>query len=235
MGKFIDETGNIYGQLIVLERANEISPGYWKCKCSCGKIDFIAGSQLRNGKITACADCRKKNKPFRQSHDLEGKRFGLLTVLEHVETRNHKSIWRCQCDCGCITNVFRDNLIRGHTKSCGCINSQGNYKIEQFLIKHNIPFQSEYKFDDCRNDLPLRFDFCIFNNDHSIKFLLEYDGKQHYTYSNNGWDTKENFEKIQLRDKIKNDYCLKNHYELIRIKYSQNLEKRLEEIFYEYL
>lgn len=235
MGKLIDETGNVYGQLTVLERANDISKGYWKCQCNCGQVDFIPGSQLRNGKMTACADCRKKNKPPKKMHDLEGQKFNLLTVLEHVDTRNHDSIWKCQCECGNITYVFRDNLKRGHTKSCGCINSQGNYKIKQFLIEHNIPFESEYKFPDCRNELPLRFDFCIFNSDSSIKFLLEYDGKQHYTYSNNGWDTKENFDKIQLRDKIKNEYCVTHNYPLIRIKYSQNLQKRLEEIFNEYL
>lgn len=67
--------------------------------------------------------------------------------------------------------------MRGHTKSCGCINSQGNHTIKQFLSLHNIPFQAEYTFNNCRNQLPLRFDFCIFNTDGTIKFLLEYDGK----------------------------------------------------------
>lgn len=234
MGKFIDETGNIYGSLTVIERCFE-PKGYWKCRCTCGQIDYIPGTKLRNGQIVACADCRKKNKPFRQSHDLEGQRFGSLVVLEHIETRNGKSIWTCQCDCGNITKVFRDNLMRGHTKSCGCINSQGNHTIKQFLSLHNIPFQAEYTFNNCRNQLPLRFDFCIFNTDGSIKFLLEYDGKQHYTYSNTGWDTKENYEKVKFRDNIKNEYCEENNYTLIRIKYSQNLQKRLEEIFYEYL
>lgn len=35
MGKFIDETGNIYGSLTVIERCFE-PKGYWKCRCTCG-------------------------------------------------------------------------------------------------------------------------------------------------------------------------------------------------------
>lgn len=48
--------------------------------------------------------------------ELEGKRFGKLTVKEYLGNRKY----RCQCDCGNECIVFSSNLTRNHTTSCGC-------------------------------------------------------------------------------------------------------------------
>lgn len=53
--------------------------------------------------------------------DLTGCIFGKLTVIELAERRNYSSYWRCKCECGNETIVEHDNLISGHTKSCGCL------------------------------------------------------------------------------------------------------------------
>ena len=56
--------------------------------------------------------------------NLVGQRFNHLLVLEEVpkeKRRNQKKVeWKCQCDCGNITNVITNYLTSGHTKSCGC-------------------------------------------------------------------------------------------------------------------
>ena len=45
-----------------------------------------------------------------------------------------ETIYQCQCDCGKITNVFRTNLIKYKTLSCGCSKiSKGEFLIEQLL------------------------------------------------------------------------------------------------------
>ena len=49
-----------------------------------------------------------------------GKSFGFLTVIEFSHSRNKKSYWKCICQCGNECIVCRNNLITGHTKSCGC-------------------------------------------------------------------------------------------------------------------
>lgn len=53
--------------------------------------------------------------------DLTGERFGRLTVIERVGTKNRKSVWECKCECGNIKEVVSNNLISGNTKSCGCL------------------------------------------------------------------------------------------------------------------
>ena len=58
------------------------------------------------------------------------------------------------------------------------------------------------------------FDYAIFNDDNSLKMLIEYDGTQHQY----GWGQKEeSLQKIQAKDKFKEYYCLNNGIKLIRI------------------
>ena len=57
--------------------------------------------------------------------DLTGQRFGRLTVLRRADApQNGKPAgdrWLCRCDCGGEAAVLGANLVRGHTKSCGCL------------------------------------------------------------------------------------------------------------------
>ena len=67
MGKLIDETGNVYGHLTVLKRAdNIITPNgrshvAWLCKCDCGNEIITTGKNLRNGMVRSCG-CLKSFK-----------------------------------------------------------------------------------------------------------------------------------------------------------------------------
>jgi hypothetical protein len=52
--------------------------------------------------------------------DITGQRFGRLTVIRLSYTRKN-AYWLCRCDCGQITTVVRYHLVKGTTRSCGCI------------------------------------------------------------------------------------------------------------------
>lgn len=56
--------------------------------------------------------------------DLTGQRFGRLTVLYRVGTRNGNSYWHCRCDCGNEKDVSYGNLKYKHVFSCGCLNKE---------------------------------------------------------------------------------------------------------------
>lgn len=58
--------------------------------------------------------------------DLTSKKVGKLTVLRlsNKEPKTGKIKWVCQCECGNIVEVFSSNLIREHTKSCGCLSRE---------------------------------------------------------------------------------------------------------------
>jgi hypothetical protein len=57
--KYIDEEGNRYGKLTVVERA-ENSPrrkAQWTCLCDCGNNITVLGYDLRKGNVTSCGCC----------------------------------------------------------------------------------------------------------------------------------------------------------------------------------
>lgn len=57
--------------------------------------------------------------------NLIGKRFGKLVVTSEAPNANGmagQTQWVCQCDCGNTAIVRTNQLNKGGTKSCGCIN-----------------------------------------------------------------------------------------------------------------
>lgn len=55
MNKTIDETGNRYGKLVVLERSDNKGTGAcWLCKCDCGAEKIVLGTNLRAKLIRGC-------------------------------------------------------------------------------------------------------------------------------------------------------------------------------------
>jgi len=53
-----------------------------------------------------------------------GQRFERLVVLGRTFTTEHKKCRRyvvCQCECSMVLVVQEQNLVRGHTRSCGCL------------------------------------------------------------------------------------------------------------------
>jgi len=105
----------------------------WHCRCVCGNESDILGSCLRNGSSKSCGCLRSevssklaKTALMNLKHtrkDISGRRFGNLTVIEDTERSNKhgKAIWRCKCDCGNEVEVTAYLLLKGETKSCGCL------------------------------------------------------------------------------------------------------------------
>lgn len=52
--------------------------------------------------------------------NLEGQKFGRLTVVKRVERKSPKAYWLCKCDCGNEHIVCGASLTRGKVLSCGC-------------------------------------------------------------------------------------------------------------------
>lgn len=125
MKEYQNLLGKRYGDLTVIEStgkkkyAGVIQP-FWRCKCECGNTIDIAHSYLISGSKKHCGCKRKGN--------IEGKRFGRLKAIEPVGKNSHKEIlWKCVCDCGNEPIVSYQNLTRGKTRSCGCLQAERRY------------------------------------------------------------------------------------------------------------
>lgn len=103
-----------------------------------------------------------------------------------------------------------------------CSFSKGEELIADFLIEKNIKFKSQAKFDGCRshiNNAYLSFDFAVFeNNGDDLRFLIEFDGRQHYEPVE-FWGGEKRFSVQKEYDSIKNRFCLENEITLVRIPY----------------
>ena len=56
-------------------------------------------------------------------------------------------------------------------------------RIAELLTENNIAFTKEYTFPDLINpktNRRLRFDFAVYDENNSLKYLIEFDGRQHY-------------------------------------------------------
>ena len=99
--------------------------------------------------------------------------------------------------------------------------SRGEIKIEDILRASGLPFTEEYYFPDLvsLSGRPLRFDFCVFDDDGDIDFLIEYQGIQHYQPKPKfgGW---QGLRKQQYYDMKKREYCEKHGIKLIAIPYT---------------
>jgi len=52
--------------------------------------------------------------------NLQGMKFGMLTVISRCEPISQRTSWECSCECGNVSKVQSSKLKNGHTKSCGC-------------------------------------------------------------------------------------------------------------------
>lgn len=58
-------------------------------------------------------------------NDLTSRIFGRLTVASFSSTTwDWKSKWECHCSCGNVVIVLSSDLLRGRTKSCGCLRKE---------------------------------------------------------------------------------------------------------------
>jgi hypothetical protein len=103
---------------------------------------------------------------------------------KYKQRSNKKVYWQCKkCNNEWLASINnRTSLSRGCPK---CKRSHGEKSIENYLLKNEIKFQSEYRIQECKNVRPLPFDFAIWINEKL--YLIEFHGEQHYNTRASGW------------------------------------------------
>ena len=141
-------------------------------------------------------------------------------VDRYIDTQT-PVLHKCKID-GYIWKVRpADILYKGY--GCPrCHESKGERKIRLWLEKHNIDYNFQYPFENCRDNKPLPFDFYL----PDYNSCIEYDGKQHFEPIEY-FGGQEAFEITVRHDNIKNDYCKNNGISLLRIPYFKNVEEEL--------
>ena len=157
-----------------------------------------------------------------KSKEIHGDRYD-YSLVNYKHTKYNKIKIICP-----IHGIFEQAPYE-HKNGSGCpicMESKGERIIRNILIQKNIKYETQKKFKECKYINILSFDFYL--NEYNI--CIEYDGEQHFK--------KFRFEKDnnkliirQKRDQIKNEYCINNNIRLIRIKFDENIEEKLNELF----
>lgn len=202
-----------------------------KCIVTCpkhGDFNITPNSHLIG---TGCRKCAYLNR--RHHKKITQDEFILKSIIKHNNLYDYSKViyknTRSFVDIVCKKHGIFKQRGGSHLSGNGCPNcveSRGSIIIKSILNRYNISFISEYKFDDCRNKLPLPFDFYLYN----MNICIEFDGIQHY-YQNDFFNKKTSFDYRIKNDNIKNTYCLDKNIKLIRIPYweIENIENILKE------
>lgn len=137
----------------------------------------------------------------------------LLNADEYKDTSTHNLRILCG-QCGKeFTTSFANYMRHGVTScfSCSSKESIGEQRIRLLLDELNISYEQEKRFSNCRDVRTLPFDFFI----PSLNLIIEFDGEQHYSPVRG----EESYNSTVRHDKIKNQYCLNNDIDLLRIPY----------------
>lgn len=230
--------GQTFGYLTVLSIRRTFSKSgkqrtYCYCECKCGKrLDVLMDTLMSPG-LHSCG-CARKEIANKLSKNIDGMKFGRLTVLKELKEYTPRRVL-CLCDCGNEIVVIKTDLMSYHTQSCGCLQmeriteansnrpivSSKEVLIKNYLEDNNISYISQYYCDDCRDVMPLPFDFALLLINKFI--LVEYDGKQHFEPID-FFGGVEGFELRKKHDEIKNKYCHDNKIQLVRIPYTMDDE-----------
>ncbi|PFF51825.1 MULTISPECIES: hypothetical protein [Bacillus cereus group] len=169
-----------------------------------------------------CPECTKQRRRLnklkthqefkREIADIYGDEYTLLSEYQGSRVKitvRHKK-------CNHIFDLNPDSLLVGSV-CIKCNSSKGEQLIMNYLESKNIEYEKEYTFDDCIYKGKLRFDFAVFK-ENKIVTLIEFDGIQHMKPVEH-FGGEESFRKRQIKDRIKDEYCILNELLLIRISY----------------
>ena len=157
-------------------------------------------------------------------------------IYDYTQTTYKNSKTSIKIRCKRCNAVFSQNPQK-HLSGQGCPfcrGSSGEKIISGWLSSNNIKFIYQKWFVDCRDILPLPFDFYL----PDYNTCIEFQGKQHYSpqmfialYKSQEEGIKK-FNQQVYHDKIKKEYCKTQNIPLIVIKYDEDISDKLNSYFY---
>lgn len=224
--EFIEKLKKVNDTVMPLEKyINSQTKIKFKCKICGHEWETIPNAVLQGTKCAKCAGTLKKT-----HEEFINSVSHIHPHIEVLETyiNNHTKL-KCHCTkCNGYFYGVPHSMIDAGTGCpyCDYRISHGEQQIRNFLELNHITYYREYRFNDCKDKIPLPFDFYL----PDCNLAIEYDGKQHFEPTDM-FGGEETFKKTQLHDNIKNKYCLEKNIELLRISYIdyENIQEILTE------
>jgi very-short-patch-repair endonuclease len=154
--------GKQFGLLTVLEYTGTLyknsSNRSINCLCKCGNYFVTTPNRLNSKDAVSCGCWRKKKlDEYRAKcfHNLVGKKFGYLEVINRISNRKGKVRWKVICHaCNKYNETCTSDLLYKKIKSCTCLRNNHpprqvskteTYFLDKLEEEFNIKIERQYK------------------------------------------------------------------------------------------
>ena len=198
-----------------------------KVKINCSVHGIFLSSPQSHLYGVGCPSCAKNQKMNKETFILKSKlcHMDKYDYSKSIYINSHKKLEIiCKKHGSFYQHPYKHIQGRGCPK---CKLSRGVTKICNILCSNNIDYINESTIDGCisSNGSPLKFDVYLPNQ----SIYIEYDGEQHFRPVKS-WGGQKGFDLTIKRDKVKNEFCIKNNITLYRISYKDNIDEKMKEI-----
>lgn len=200
---------------------------------------FVTYSHIKRHKKMSYFDIRVNKKYYIYNVNLWAKLNNIDVIcLGFCDIDKYtRQALKFQCSCGniFITSIssFQNGKIR--CEECTKSISRYEYLFKTYLDQQNICYIYQYSYNQCRDILPLPFDFYLPNYD----CLIEIDGEGHYRpchFNQIGYEKAlYTFNITKKHDKIKDTFCDENNIKLLRIPYTCFINNTYSEFFQNFI
>lgn len=220
--KFISKLKTVHGDLFDYVDVSYVdchTPVQIKCR-EHGVFDISPQSILRGRGCPHCTKRRMSNLMMMSREEFISRSIaihGRKYDYSRVEYKGSDS--RVEINCLKHDEYFLQ-LPLHHLRGVGCPickESKGENAIREYLKNNAIKYATQYQIPDCRNILPLPFDFRIEINGRIG--LIEYNGVQHYKSIKYFGGDARHLQTVQC-DNIKKEYASSHNIPLLIIKYT---------------
>lgn len=192
----------------------------------CGHVWEITPNNFLKGR--RCPNCKSKvlSKNWYKNHKsnvltkdeaekrIKNSRNPYLRILGDFKGTHKKILVQCKT-CGNKWYARFDDVIRYNNGCPFCnIEPKGESFIRLYLDKIGIGYERQKTFSDLLDKQSLSYDFYI----PSLKYLIEYQGGQHY-FPVRWLGGEKRFKRQKYHDMLKYNYAIDNNYTLICVPY----------------
>lgn len=203
----IDFTGRTYESLEVIECVNETDEKFHSYGDKRKKQWCNIIDKLYNCRCYLCGQ---------EFNNVKGSKFCISPPSDHGAHAEDGYWSEIKCDCHHISSF--------------------QWIVNKLLVENNVSYRVEYSFSDLYGIYEknkLAFDFAIFNEDNTIKCLIECQGEQHFEPVEKFGGETAYLNQVK-NDNLKREYAQNHNYQLIEISYKNKQYKEVEEILKSY-